>query len=93
LETRLLGWCRERQHANTLGCSPGITGLGTTYNNIGLIYSNKGDWDTALMFYQKDEKIKIEVGDKEGLAYTSFINVSKYLFICSLNVKKLLYKC
>ncbi|MCP4352314.1 MAG: tetratricopeptide repeat protein, partial [Desulfobacterales bacterium] len=42
-------------------------GLSQTYNNIGLIYDNKGDWDRALEFYLKSEKIVIEVGDKAGL--------------------------
>ena len=45
-------------------------GLGPTYNNIGLIYSNKGEWDKALEYYGKSEKILIEVGDKAGLGPT-----------------------
>ena len=45
-------------------------GLGTTYNNIGLIYDNKGEWDKALEFYFKSERISIEVGDKAVLGTT-----------------------
>ena len=44
--------------------------LGTTYNNIGLIYSNKGEGDRALEYYLKSEKIFIEVGDRAGLGTT-----------------------
>ena len=47
-------------------------GLGTTYNNIGGIYSKKGEWDKALEYYLKSEQIRIEVGDKAGLGTTSF---------------------
>ncbi len=41
-------------------------------NNIGLIYDKKGEWDKALEYYLKSEKIRIEVGDKAGLAVTYF---------------------
>lgn len=45
---------------------------GIAYNNIGLIYSNKGEWDKALEYYLKAEKIRIEVGDRAGLGTTYF---------------------
>jgi tetratricopeptide (TPR) repeat protein len=44
--------------------------LGPTYNNIGLIYSKKGEWDKALEYYGKSEQIYIEVGNKAGLGPT-----------------------
>ena len=47
-------------------------GLGPTYNNIGLIYDNKGAWDKALDYFLKSEKIMIEVGDRAGLVPTWF---------------------
>ncbi|MGA1840555.1 MAG: CHAT domain-containing protein [bacterium] len=43
---------------------------GIAYNNIGLIYDNKGEWDKALDYYLKSENIRIEVGDRAGLATT-----------------------
>jgi len=45
---------------------------GTAYNNIGLIYDNKGEWDRALEYYLKSEQIRLEVGNRAGLAYTYF---------------------
>jgi tetratricopeptide (TPR) repeat protein len=47
-------------------------GLAPTYNNIGSIYSKKGEWDKALEYYLKSEKILIEVGDKAGLTFAYF---------------------
>ncbi|MBI4595413.1 MAG: tetratricopeptide repeat protein [Candidatus Tectomicrobia bacterium] len=46
--------------------------LGRAYNNIGGIYDNKGEWDKALEYYLKSEKITIEVGDRAGLVSTCF---------------------
>jgi len=43
---------------------------GIAYNNIGGIYSKKGEWDKALEYYLKSEKIMIEVGDRAGLGTT-----------------------
>ena len=45
---------------------------GFAYNNIGSIYYNKGDWDRALEYYLKSEKIIIEVGYRAGLGPTYF---------------------
>ncbi|MGA1864319.1 MAG: CHAT domain-containing protein [bacterium] len=53
--------------------------LGITYNNIGLIYSKKGEWNKALDFFIKSEKIRIEVGDRAGLAFTYFSIGTAYL--------------
>ncbi|MDY6855716.1 MAG: tetratricopeptide repeat protein [Thermodesulfobacteriota bacterium] len=53
--------------------------LGTTYNNIGGSYDNKGEWDKALAYYLKSEKIRIEVCDRAGLAYTYFNIGAVYL--------------
>ena len=41
-------------------------------NITGLIYNNKGEWEKALEYYLKAEKIGIEVGDRAGLAFTYF---------------------
>ncbi|MCP4344178.1 MAG: tetratricopeptide repeat protein [Desulfobacterales bacterium] len=43
---------------------------GIAYNNIGMIYDNKGDWEKALEFYLKSEKIKIEIGNKADMGPT-----------------------
>ena len=32
---------------------------------------NKSEWDKALEYYLKSEQIRIDVGDKAGLGYTS----------------------
>jgi len=57
-----------------------VVGLGITYNNIGAIYNNKDEWDKALEYYLKSEKIMIQVGDEAGLAYTYF-NISSIVTI------------
>ena len=41
--------------------------IGRAFFNIGLIYTNKGEWDKALECYFKDEKISKELGDKARL--------------------------
>jgi tetratricopeptide (TPR) repeat protein len=46
------------------------TGLAATYNNIGLIYDSKGDYDKALEWYQKSKKITEQFGDQAGIATT-----------------------
>jgi tetratricopeptide (TPR) repeat protein len=39
---------------------PNHPNIATSYNNIGLIYYNKGEYDTALDYYNKSLKIRIE---------------------------------
>ncbi|WGZ92550.1 MAG: tetratricopeptide repeat protein [Candidatus Thiothrix putei] len=45
---------------------------GTTLNNISLIYSARGDYDTALDFLKKSLAIQQEIGDVAGLCTTLF---------------------
>ena len=45
-------------------------GLAQTYNNLGLVYHDKGEWDRAIEFYQKSLEGKEKVGDVHGLAKT-----------------------
>ncbi len=40
------------------------------YNNIGLIYDARGDYDRALEWYEKSVEIKEELGDRAGMAIT-----------------------
>jgi tetratricopeptide (TPR) repeat protein len=44
--------------------------MAQTYNNMGLVYQARGEWDKALEFYQKSLKIKEQVGDIHGMALT-----------------------
>ncbi|MDZ7367686.1 MAG: tetratricopeptide repeat protein, partial [candidate division KSB1 bacterium] len=44
------------------------------YNQIGLIYDARGDYDAALEWYQKDLEITEALGDRAGLA-TSYNNI------------------
>lgn len=43
-----------------------------TYNNIGLIYYNKGDYDRAMEYYNKSLNIKERIGDEPGMASTYY---------------------
>jgi tetratricopeptide (TPR) repeat protein len=47
---------------------------GLMYNNIGLIYSARGEYDAALQWYQKSVAIQETLGDRAGLA-TSYNNI------------------
>ncbi|MBI4929603.1 MAG: tetratricopeptide repeat protein, partial [Bacteroidetes bacterium] len=42
----------------------------TAYNNIGIIYKNQSNFDKALENYFTALKIREEVGDKQGIAYS-----------------------
>ncbi len=42
--------------------------LAATYNNIGLIYGDQGDYAKASAFYHRSLKIKEDIGDKKGIA-------------------------
>ena len=48
--------------------------LASALNNIGLIFSNKGKLQQALMYYQKSLKIQQEFGEKTGIS-TTFNNI------------------
>ena len=41
--------------------------MGQPLNNIGVIYSNKGDYDKALDYYEKSLAIREEMDDKSGI--------------------------
>ena len=40
------------------------------YNNLGLVYARKGEWDNAIEFYEKSLQTKEKVGDVHGMAQT-----------------------
>ncbi len=45
-----------------------LKALAQSYNNIGIIHWNKGDYAQALEFYFKSLKISEDIGDKKGIA-------------------------
>jgi tetratricopeptide (TPR) repeat protein len=47
-----------------------LQGKASAYNNMGLVYQDRGEWDKALEFYQKSLKTKEQVGDIHGMAQT-----------------------
>ena len=47
-----------------------IRGIALTYNNLGLVYARKGEWDTAIDYYQKDFEIFEKIGDALEMAIT-----------------------
>ncbi len=53
--------------------------MAQTYNNLGLVYKAKGEWDKAIEFYNKDLKISEQVGDVHGMAQT-YGNISLLKF-------------
>ena len=50
-------------------------GEGTTFNNIGSVYRNLGQYPQALKYYEQSLVISKEVGDKAGEG-TSLNNMS-----------------
>ena len=44
--------------------------LSLSYNSLGIIFYNKGDYDKALNYYSRSLKIREEIRDKKGLAAT-----------------------
>jgi tetratricopeptide (TPR) repeat protein len=44
--------------------------MAQTYNNLGIVYWQKGEWDKAIEFYQKSLVIYEKVGDVHGMAKT-----------------------
>jgi tetratricopeptide (TPR) repeat protein len=49
-------------------------GIASSYNNIGIIYLNQGNYSKALEYYFNSLKIREELGDKQGIA-TSYNNI------------------
>ncbi|KPK76732.1 MAG: hypothetical protein AMJ89_03625, partial [candidate division Zixibacteria bacterium SM23_73] len=45
-------------------------GMAKTFNNLGLVYKAKGEWDKAIEFYNNSLKIKEKIGDEHGMART-----------------------
>ena len=43
---------------------------GTLYNDLGLVYQAKGEWDRAIEFYERSLAIKEKVGDEHGMSTT-----------------------
>ncbi|MCE3278529.1 MAG: hypothetical protein K0S44_720 [Bacteroidetes bacterium] len=56
-------------------------GLASSFNNIGIIYDDKGDFSKALEYQLKSVAIKQESGDKKGLAlsYGNMGNTYKHI--------------
>ena len=50
-------------------------GLGDTYNNLGVIYKNRGHYDSALYYHNEALKVRTKINFKGGIAY-SYINLS-----------------
>ena len=44
--------------------------MAQTFNNLGLVYKSKGEWERAIEFYQKDLEISEKLGDRHGMAQT-----------------------
>ena len=50
--------------------------MATTYNNIAVVYCNKGDYDTALQYHDKARKIRESVLDENHSALaTTYGNI------------------
>jgi len=50
--------------------------VATSYNNIGGIYNSKGEFDTALDYYQRSLSIKISIfGDNHTRTHTTQQNI------------------
>jgi tetratricopeptide (TPR) repeat protein len=46
--------------------------MASTYNNLGLEYADKGEWDKAIDYYKKDLEIFEKLGDVLGMALTRY---------------------
>jgi tetratricopeptide (TPR) repeat protein len=61
---------------------------GSAFNNLAVIFKNKGDFETALDYNYKSLKIKEEINDQKGIANT-FINIGTVYHIQGNLVKAL----
>ncbi len=52
----------------------GKKGIANSYNNIGIVHDIQGNYEKAIMYYQKYLKICEELGDKKGMG-SSFGNI------------------
>ncbi len=43
-------------------------GEAASFNNLGNVYQQKGEWDRAIEYYEKDLEISERVGDVHGMA-------------------------
>ena len=44
--------------------------MAQTYNNLGLAYQSKGEWDKAIGYYEQSLQTMEQVGDVHGMALT-----------------------
>jgi tetratricopeptide (TPR) repeat protein len=44
--------------------------MARTFNNLGIVYADKGEWDKAIEFYNKSLKIHEKIEDSWGAART-----------------------
>jgi Flp pilus assembly protein TadD len=44
--------------------------MAQTYNNLGIVYAERGEWEQAIEFYRKDLEISERMGDIPGQAGT-----------------------
>ena len=51
--------------------------ISSSYNNIGLVLHNQGNYEKALEYHEKNLKIKQEIGDKRGMgiSYNNIGNI------------------
>ncbi|MEO8150106.1 MAG: adenylate/guanylate cyclase domain-containing protein [Bacteroidia bacterium] len=61
-------------------------GIADALNNIGYVYSNRGDNSEALQLHEQSLKIGEEIGDKEGVAIT--LNNIAYIYQMIGDIKK-----
>jgi tetratricopeptide (TPR) repeat protein len=43
-------------------------GVSQSFNNLGLIYSNMGDYKKAIDYYEKSLEIKLEINEPNGIS-------------------------
>ena len=47
-----------------------VHGMAQTFNNLGLVYADKGEWDRAIEMYERSLETLERVGDVHGMAAT-----------------------